>query len=155
MKKKGIILAGVILIILIAGLTFYFINKKDNTNDKVDIDAPKSIEEILDISFDKVNKIRLFSGTYGRKVIIQNKDDMSELLGFFKKQKISKNPNQENAIGYTFALQLFIDDKDVGTFDCGGRGITVYKDNKRTSYICSIEMSNEEINAIENKFNLK
>ncbi len=83
MKKKSIGLL-VILVIIIIGLVLQpFL-------------IPRDFKNVLDVDFQKVDKILMSSGTYGKTVEITDKDEIEQFLNQFENTKVKKAlANQE------------------------------------------------------------
>ncbi len=141
MKKKSIGLL-VIFVIIIGLIVQPFL-------------IPKDFKSILDIDFTKVDKILMSSGTYGKTVEITDKDEIEEFLNQFENTKVKKSFSQSKNKGYCLEARLFINDKKVVSFDYGCDRITLYKNDKETTYISNTNIDKDKIKEIEIKYNLK
>lgn len=141
MKKKSIGLL-VILVITIGLIIQPFL-------------IPKDFKSILDIDFTKVDKILMSSGNYGKTVEITDKDEIEEFLNQFENTKVKKIFSKSKNRGYCLEARLFINDKNVVSFNYGYDRITIYKNDKETRYISNTNIDIDKINEIEIKHDLK
>ncbi len=142
MKKKSIGLLVILVIIIIGLIVQPFL-------------IPKDFKSILDIDFTKVDKILMSSGNYRKTVEITDKDEIEEFLNQFENTKVKKSFSKSKNKGYCFEARLFINDKNVASFDYGYDRITIYKNDKETRYISNTNIDKDEINEIEIKHDLK
>lgn len=122
MKKKSIGLLVILVIIIIWLVLQPFL-------------IPKDFKNVLDVDFWKVDKILMSSGTYGKTVEITDKDEIEEFLNQFENTKVKKSFSQLRKTGYCLEARLFINDKNIVSFDYGYDRITIYKNDKETKYI--------------------
>lgn len=142
MKKKSIGLLVILVIIIIGLISRLFL-------------IPKDFKNVLDVDFQKVDKILMSSGTYGKTVEITDKDEIEEFLNQFENTKVKKIFSKSKNRGYCLEARLFINDKKVVSFDYGYDRITIYKNDKETKYISNANIDIDKINEIEIKYNLK
>lgn len=95
------------------------------------------------------------SGNYRKNVEITDKDEIEEFLNQFENTKIKKIFSKSKNRGYCLEARLFINDKKVVSFDYGYDRITIYKNDKETTYISNINIDIDKINEIEIKYDLK
>jgi len=141
MKKKITLIIGVLVIIIGLILHSFFI--------------PRDFKNALDVDFQKVDKILMSSGNYGKTVEITDKDEIEQFLNQFDNIKVKKSFSQSRKTGYCLEAKLFISDKKVISFSYGYDRISIYKNDKETKYISNINIDNDEINEIEIKYNLR
>lgn len=142
MRKKSIGLLVILVIIIIGLILQPFLISKD-------------FKSILDIDFTKVDKILMSSGTYGKTVEITDKDEIEEFLNQFENTKVKKSFSKSKNKGYCLEARLFINDIKVASFEYGYDRITIFKNDKETTYISNTNIDIDEINEIEIKYNLK
>ncbi|MGN9162048.1 hypothetical protein [Clostridium sulfidigenes] len=142
MKKKSIGLLVILVIIIIGLISRLFL-------------IPKDFKSILDIDFTKVDKILMSSGNYGKTVEITDKHEIEEFLNQLDNTKVKKSYSQSRKTGYCLEARLFINDKNVVSFNYGYDRITIYKNDKETTYISNTNIDIDKINEIEIKYNLK
>lgn len=142
MKKKSIGLLVILVIIIIGFIVQPFL-------------IPKDFKSTLDIDFTKVDKILMSSGNYGKTVEITDKDEIEEFLNQFENTKVKKIIGKSKKRGYCLEARLFINDKNIVSFDYGYNRITIYKNDKETTYISNTNVDIDKINEIEIKYNLK
>ena len=141
MKKKITLIIGVLVIIIGLILHSFFI--------------PRDFKNALDVDFQKVDKILMSSGNYGKTVEITDKDEIEQFLNQFENIKVKKSFNQSRKTGYCLEARLFINDKEVGSFNYGYDRINIYKNDKETKYISNTNIDLDKINEIEINYNLK
>lgn len=141
MKKKSVWLVIIFVIIIGLILQSFLI--------------PKNFENILDIDFKNVDKILMSSGTYGKTVEITDKDEIERFLNQFENIKVKKSFSKSRKDGYCLEARLFINDKQVGSFDYGYDRISIYKNDKETKYISNTNIDKDKINEIEINYNLR
>ncbi|WP_346920936.1 hypothetical protein [Clostridium sp. UBA7339] len=141
MKKKSIWLVIIAIIIIGLILQSFFISK--------------NFEGILGIDFKNVDKILMSSGTYGKTVEITDKDEIEQFLNQFANTKVKKSFSQSRKKGYCLEARLFINDKQVGSFNYGYDQISIYKNDKETKYISNTNIDENKINEIEINYNLR
>jgi len=141
MKKKITLIIGVLVIIIGLILHSFFI--------------PRDFKNVLDVDFQKVDKILMSSGNYGKTVEITDKDEIEQFLNQFENIKVKKSFNQSRKTGYCLEARLFINDKEVGSFNYGYDRINIYKNDKETKYISNTNIDLDKINEIEINYNLK
>lgn len=142
MRKKSIGLLVILVIIIIGLILQPFL-------------IPRDFKNVLEVDFQKVDKILMSSGTYGKTVEITDKDEIEEFLNQFENTKVKKSFSQSRKTGYCLEARLFINDKNVVSFNYGYDRITIYKNDKETKYISNTNIDIDKINEIEIKYNLR
>lgn len=132
-KKRIIIFLGCILICVVA---YFFSYKK--------------LENVLNVDYDKIDKITIFSGTTGKAAEITDKEEIKKYLKMFEGIKVRPSINQMKTYGFSLESDFYIGDSKVAYMIYGFSKMQI----NGIKYISNKNIDENQIDQIEEKYKL-
>jgi hypothetical protein len=142
--EKNIIIVAICLIVL--AVAFVFLSP---------FLIPKPMESVLNVDFNKVDKITIGDGMNGNSCVLTDKSSTEEFLDRFGGAMLRKSFDQRKYTGFAFSANLYESDKKVCGYNFGSNIITVWNGNNSVRYVLSGNMDSTQTDEIEKYYKLE